>query len=81
MSTHVWPPAGPLTRWALGKLEERGDTVAEEVSEELERQRVARDLHEVCGMCVYSISREMGISTEEARRLLDAAGVPRREWR
>ena len=80
MSGAAWPPDGPLTRWALGKLEERGEDV-EELSDELEARRVAKDLHDVCGMCVYGIAREMGVGAEEARRLLDAAGVPRREWR
>lgn len=81
MSAGHWPPDGPLTRWALGKLEEQGDEVAEEVSEELERQRVARDLHDVCGLCVFGIAREMGVGSEEVRRLLTAAGVKEREWR
>ena len=81
MSAGSWPPPGPLTRWALDRLEARGDAVAVEVSEELERQRVARDLHDVCGLCVYGVAREMGVGCEEVRRLLTAAGVDEREWR
>ena len=81
MSAGAWPPDGPLTRWMLGELEQVGDEVAEEMREELDDIEVVRLMHEDEGMCLYGIARELGISTEEARRRLIVAGVPQRRWR
>ena len=92
MSAQAWPPPGALTDWLLGALSEQGDEAAREmqqareeesrqVAQRAEELRVVRDLHDVCGMCVWGIARELGVSCEVVRERLTAAGVKRREWR
>jgi hypothetical protein len=92
MSAAAWPPDGPLTQWALVALESQGDEEAARVRREREEEsrrvaqraedlRVVRDLHEVCGLCVWGLARELGVSCEVVRERLIAAGVPERRWR